>query len=344
MRTTSATSMRSTAKRLGLSVTTVSRAITCAPGVDPATRKRVLAEISAQAVRPARQRRHRPCLGLLLFQAATFVEQYTCGVIEGLLQHADELGIDLTILRVDPLRPGDEGQAARRIIEHRCDGFITLFATAGQAALLQVLGDHHLPLAAFGDDPGVSGIGTIRPDNPGGMRLLMAHLSALGHRRIALLCSSSGSPDHRERAQVWRESLAEDGLDQATIDSLEVAHIPIPLTMRAGWTMADAALRRGLEASAWICSNDETAIGALRRLHEAGIAVPRTLSVAGFDDCRIDDFTIPTLTSVRQPLAEMARRALSLVLAALHADCRQVGSAFVPMTLTVRESTGPTSR
>ena len=89
------------------------------------------------------------------------------------------------------------------------------------------------------------------------------------------------------------------------------------------------------------CSNDEMAIGLIRSLSSAGIRVPRDMSVAGFDDIEISRATQPMLTTVRQPLQEMGRMAVTLLIRVLERHTLDALHVSLGTELIIRESTGP---
>ncbi len=95
--------------------------------------------------------------------------------------------------------------------------------------------------------------------------------------------------------------------------------------------------------TALVAFNDKTAVGALRAAAERGLRVPQDLSIAGFDDSELSRSTTPTLTTVRQPLEEMGRMAVSLLMRTLERHTVDTLHIELATRLVVRDSTGPAS-
>jgi LacI family transcriptional regulator len=114
------------------------------------------------------------------------------------------------------------------------------------------------------------------------------------------------------------------------------------MTPEIGYKPMQALLEKTRAFTAVFCFNDIAAIGAIRALKDAGLAVPGDVSVVGFDDIESAAYTVPSLTTVRQPLAEMGKRGAQILLERI-ADREREWAAEIVMVpeLVVRESTGP---
>ncbi|MFE4923628.1 LacI family DNA-binding transcriptional regulator [Streptomyces sp. NPDC056661] len=170
-------------------------------------------------------------------------------------------------------------------------------------------------------------------------RSVTAHLVQLGHRRIGVIGGPGDWLASQSRIAGHAAALAEAGL------------LPSPGLLRSVEPTAD----RGFEAAgelldlperptALIAFNDRTAVGALRAAYERNLRVPDDLSITGFDDTDLGRSTVPRLTTVRQPLEEMGRMAVSLLMRLLERHTVDTLHVELATHLVPRESTGPAPR
>jgi len=139
------------------------------------------------------------------------------------------------------------------------------------------------------------------------------------------------------RKQAFLRSMQEIGLEADPRLVVEGDH-----TLEGGMAAFTRLLAGPVHPTAVLCSNDMTAIGVMRESHDAGISIPRDLSVIGFDDIRLAQFVIPPLTSVQMSQPELARLAFNALLAEVERDVPAPnGTEYVLKTnLVLRESTG----
>lgn len=134
----------------------------------------------------------------------------------------------------------------------------------------------------------------------------MSQLIEMGHRDIAFITGSLDSPTGIERLSGYKDALAQH-------------HIPLndALIVEGKWNPESGALgvssllSRGETFTALVASNDDMAIGAVKQLHDSGVATPGQVSVIGFDDVSIAPYIIPSLSSVRIPVTEMIKETIS---------------------------------
>ncbi|HZU55791.1 MAG TPA: LacI family DNA-binding transcriptional regulator [Actinocrinis sp.] len=168
-----------------------------------------------------------------------------------------------------------------------------------------------------------------------GARSLTAHLTRLGHRRIGVIAGPDNWLASEARLAGHASALAEAGV----LPSPELVRATEPTT-RHGYQATNALLDLPQRPTALIGFNDKAAVGALTAAAQRGLRVPDDLSIAGFDDIDLAQATSPMLTTVRQPLAEMGRMAVSLLIRLL--DGHRVDALHVELAteLVVRGSTG----
>lgn len=187
----------------------------------------------------------------------------------------------------------------------------------------------------------------ISIDNVVGAQLATRHLVELGHRRIAFVSGSLGSVNRRERHRGFAEAARAAGLssDEATTWTGLDDYADLDA---AGLGRAAAAELLALPPStrptAVLTMNDMAALGVCAGARDAGLTVGRDISVIGFDDMVVAELTTPALTTVRQPLDDMARAAFEHLQRGLSEGAGTGASLLVRPELVVRESTGPAPR
>ncbi len=280
-------------------------------------------------------------LGLLLPQQIDKILEnpYYAQFLQGIGQTCQREGF--TLLLAPPLR----GSMLKTIPFAAVDGFIVsgLESDRGEVTALRQRG---IPFVLVDSEVG-DDAPSIEIDDAEGVRQVIEHLLGLGHRRIAIVAIETGidggyrhwhGPVLR-RMQGVIEGLAAAGL---TPESEGIAVREVACT-REGGAEAFRELWAGAERpTAIVAFSDIIALGVLDAAREAGIDVPRELSVSGFDDLTEASWTTPSLTTVRQPIATKGRLAAEYLVEAIaggeHGGPHQ---QRLDTTLLVRESTGP---
>lgn len=226
----------------------------------------------------------------------------------------------------------DEAIALRGVLETRhCDGIIVLGDMRDQPRLLEDLTSSHVPVVALWQGSALEGVATIDIDNRGGIAAAIDHLVALGHRRFGFI---GGYPhfDIVERQAGFVDHLSALGLQPRVEHVLAASNNPGSgsESFRTLITLPDAP-------TAIVTGTDQVAIGALHAAHALGVAIPDRVSIVGFDDIPITAYTAPPLTTVRQPIGEMAELAVDQAVERPEPGSHRV---FSP-TLVIRQTTGP---
>jgi LacI family transcriptional regulator len=216
------------------------------------------------------------------------------------------------------------------------DGAIVVLPEASSAELELMLSESFPfvvidPLLPLGDR-----IPSVEAAHESGADQMMRHLLGLGHRRIAAITGPPGWVATEARRRGYHGALATAGI--ALDPALEVAS---DFQLEPGAAAAATLLDLPDPPTAIFGFNDAIAIGALRAAHERGLRVPEDLSVAGFDDVEYATIVRPALTTVRQPLAEMGRNAVSLIHRLLEAQRLESLHIELATRLVVRDSTAP---
>ena len=170
----------------------------------------------------------------------------------------------------------------------------------------------------------------VNSDNYGALGQIVTHLADRGRKRIRLLQPEQPSGDFPERARGYHAAIRALGMTPL----VGVLDYPIDDTVIDQQVLIDAP-------DALIAADDQDALALLSRLQRRGLRVPNDIALVGFDDEDFAAETFPSLTTVSQPLGEMARRAALYLLARLAGVERDIYQLVLPNRLIVRESSGP---
>jgi LacI family transcriptional regulator len=162
----------------------------------------------------------------------------------------------------------------------------------------------------------------------------MNHLCALGHRRIGFISGPLNLKSARTRRSAFLQCLNEYELGEGS-GLIAVGNHKIDGGEAAMYDL----LQQKKRPTAVLTSNDLTALGALRAIHRAELRVPEDISVVGFDDIEIGQFTQPPLTTVRLPRVELGRMAFNALQRLLEGESERGGNYRVETYLVVRSST-----
>jgi LacI family transcriptional regulator len=214
------------------------------------------------------------------------------------------------------------------------DGALFLGVFADQVDELRAHAD--IPLVFVDTDaPGAASVGV--DDRLGGW-LAGAHLTGLGHRAHAFVGpDASVTGVVQERHAGWSAALREHGLDLAAMPVLRVTDA----TFEAGRAAAERLLALPEPPTAVFCTADVLAVGLMAGLADAGVRVPRDVSVVGFDDTPECRYVSPALTTVRQDVRAKGRTAVELLHRLVTGDAATPSRTVLPVELVERDSTAP---
>lgn len=322
-------SIHDIARLAGVSVATVSRVANGQADVSDETRERVRRVMNEHGYRvPQRRVADKRVVSV---NVPAVEAQYFASILGGISEALDAAGIDLVL---HPSHSRDS--LAERLAPGSADGAI-LVLPPEPLETLQGLQQTSIPFAVI--DPRVAvdaGIPCVAAANAAGAGAATEHLLDLDHRRIGLITGPRGWAATEERRTGVLAALSEAAL----------LHEP-ELEASGTWTVDDgyqAALKllaQNPRPTAIFAFNDEMAIGALRAAVERGFRVPDDLSIVGFDGVDRAELVTPALTTVRQPLAEMGRVAVSLLLRLLERHRLEALRIELATKLVIRASTAP---
>lgn len=177
---------------------------------------------------------------------------------------------------------------------------------------------------------------TIIADSYQGARLAVRHLAELGHRSIAFITGNERLGSARDRRRGYEDTMREFGLPLRNELVAEGDYM-----QRGGFEAANRLLALRPRPTAFFCANDISALGALSAIRDAGLRVPDDISIVGFDDIPLAAQVHPPLTTVRQPMQQMGRAAVNMLLALIVGLEAPSPTITLPTELVVRSSTCP---
>ncbi|MCW5604242.1 MAG: LacI family DNA-binding transcriptional regulator [Burkholderiales bacterium] len=322
-----------------VSTATVSRALSRPDKVKAHTAARIqeavskLGYVAHGAARALASRRTRtigaviPTLDNAIFANTTHALQKTL----------DDAGYTL-LLASHEFDPATEARATRALIERGIDGLV-LLGTTHDPSVFRAVESHRVPyvltwaLDVTGRHP------CVGFDNRAAAIQLANYLLDLGHREFAMI---SGITANNERAKERRdgtlEALAARG---ARLPASRIVEKPFTLSAgREGLAEVMASGQKGELPTAVICGNDVLAIGAMAECHARGVAIPRQVSITGFDDMEIASLMTPGLTTMHFPTAELGAYAAHHLLSRLAGEDTELRREL-PVELVVRGTTEP---
>jgi len=327
--------IRQVAEAAGVSIATVSRVVNGHADVSQETRQaveRVVRERGYQAT--TRRAGTAPATGLIGVTTPWVLPGYFAEIVSGVSEALYEHGLRTMLC---PTRQSHERETSllERLVSGDADGAV-LVLPEESADELRALAEHGFPFVVV--DPRTEvpdGIAVVCAAHSAGATQATRHLLGLGHRRIGVIGGPRGWVATQERLRGYHAALAGAGVlpDESLVRYSN-------FRLDGGREQAAALLDLPEPPTAVFAFNDGMAIGVLREAAARGLKVPGDLSVVGFDDTVEATVTVPELTTVRQPLAELGRTAVSVLL-------RQLGNRrFEPLRieletrLVTRDSTG----
>jgi DNA-binding LacI/PurR family transcriptional regulator len=325
------------AARAQVSRATVSRVVNGSPRVSPEAKAAVEEAIEALGYIPNHAARtlvtrRTDTIALLVSepQSRVFSDPFFASMARGVSTALSETQFQLVLLLA---QNGPEHDKIARYVQQRLVDGVLLMSLHGPDPLPGVLRRAGVPTVLNGRPTDESDIPYVDADNRGGARAATAHLVASGCRRIVTVTGPQDMPAGIDRYTGYRDALAAAGLrarrkDVATGDFTEAS----------GARAARKLLDTVPDLDGVFAASDAMAVGVLRELQAAGRRVPDDIAVVGFDDAPYAEHTTPPLTTVRQPLEEMARRMCDLLVAQIEGNPAEDQQLVLPTDLVVRES------
>ena len=328
--------IRDVAEEAGVSVATVSRVLNGSDNVRESTRAQVLEAAHALEYHPSETARNLRAqkthtVGVLL---PNMHGEFFAQVTQGLDRRARENGHHLLVSNSHT--DESEAESVIRSLLGRVDGLIILWPRL-TVHFLESLIPERLPVVLLNTTSGQSRFESFSFNNRDGAYTAVQHLAEHGHERVAVLTGGPENFDAQERLAGYRAAVDDFGL--AADSALELQG---DFTRETGRDMIETLLNLHPRPTALFASNDSMAFGALRGLHEAGIAVPDDMALVGFDDIPTAAYVTPPLTTVHAPTQELGEQAMDHLLARIH-DETPPSHQTLDTTLVTRRSCGCSS-
>lgn len=333
--------IKEVAREANVSIATVSRVLNGKDKVKNSTRIRIQETINKMNFSPDQAARsmtmkETKTIGLVVPKLANEYWALQSDVIQEALWAK---GYTLIICPTD-LNANKEAAFLKMFLERNVDGIIYGYTNLDNDTdqeierQLKRIKLQNIPIISLTD--GLTGVNCVLSDDLQGGTDAVKHLISLGHRRIGYI----GSPlSARELGYHNALMLHKIPVDEEIIVRADNAFIQPSFF---GYETVKSLLSRGAHFTALFCANDLIAVGAIKSLEEAGIDVPRQVSVVGFDDISIAKLYRPTLTTVHKPIAEMGRNAVDILFALIQSKDSKLyiqKKIVLPMQIIEREST-----
>ena len=307
-RQSSAPTIADVARLAGVSPMTVSRVINGETNVRDTTREAVNAAIqqlnyapnpAARSLAGAEQIR----IGLLYSNpSAAYLSEFLVGGLE----QASRADVQLVIEKCD-VGP-HEVEVARRLVASGVDGVILPPPLCDAADVIAALAESGTPVVAVASSQPADPVNAVSIDDYQAAFDMARHVARLGHRRIGFIIGNPNQSASLRRLEGYRAAL-----DAAGLEADEALVQQGMFTYRSGLDAAERLLDLADVPTAIFASNDDMAAATVAAAHRRGLDVPGDLTVCGFDDTALATTIWPELTTIRQPIAEMSREAVDLL-------------------------------
>lgn len=322
------------ARAAGVSYATVSRVLNDEPYVKPETRERVTAALHQMGYVANRQARslrtgRSGMIGLLVRDLGT---GYIGQIISGI--DAEIADTDFEMLLFTTHHQASEPEYVANFVGGMADGLV-LVLPQNIEAYSELLNQRRYPHVIV-DYKGVDKGPAVGADNLNGAIIAVNYLASLGHRRIGFITGDMSLTSAVDRLDGFRQAIAAHGLmDDPALVVEGNYHQP------SGYSGAQTLLALPERPTAIFAANDAMAIGAMDAIRDAGLRIPGDVSVIGFDDTPQAAGVSPALTTIRQPLEEMGRQGLQMLLTYIEDPERPFEYRELPTELVVRDSCRP---
>ena len=331
--------IRDVARRLNLSITTVSRALDGYSDVSEGTRQLVtqvaheMGYVPNQAARQLRRRRSDSIGYILPADRPRFSDPFFAEFVAGLGDEAALHGFDLLVSSAPPGSPAEQQAYERWTQSRKVDG-IVLNRMHLSDWRVQYLAQIHFPFVTLERSLDPFDYPSVEVNGRRWFRALMEHLIALGHRRIAYIGAQPELKIQADRLEGYQEGLQAHGL------ALEPEWlVESDLTTSGGYLAGERLLKLANPPTAIACVDDMTAIGVLHAARELGRGVGQDLAVAGFDGIEGFEHTQPPLTTINQPVYQIASRLVQMLADQIAGRPLPQAQVQIEPTLEIRQST-----
>jgi DNA-binding LacI/PurR family transcriptional regulator len=302
-------SIKDIARLAHVSHSTVSRALRDSALVNPQTRELIHELANRHGYRPSLVGRSLVTRQTMTIGCAvtSISDPFAGPVVNGIEDIANQHGYSV-LLANSSADPARELQAVRSFQERRVDGVLVAVSRVG-ALYAPQLAELQIPIVLINNQSAGEYLYSVAIENVTESRRLVHHLISLGHKRVGYIGDKLGFHSDVERLAGYRSALEEAGIE---FDPGYVVHGDSH--PEGGLTAMNKLLEVSPRPTAVFCYNDLTALGAYGALAAKGLSIPDDISIVGFDDLFFSRYLRPALTTIRQPMLEMGRLAMSMLL------------------------------
>ena len=325
--------IRDVSRLAGVSIKTVSRVINDQQYVSADKRSRVLATMAEIGFQPSQAAR--ALAGHRSHQIALICDNpnpwYVYEVQAGVRERCGDDNVRMIAQPYDRLSPSLLEEIVALIDQAHPDGLILTPPACDDRRVIDELERRRIPFVRLQPGARISAAPAVMIDNEQAAFDMTAYLIGTGHRRIGFIVGERTYAASGQRLAGYLRALAEAGIESDP-DYIRQGQYDF----ESGRLAAERLLDLDAPPTAIFAASDDMAAGVLVAAHRRKIAVPETLSVAGFDDSPLSECVWPALTTVRQPLRHLAMEAADMLLSKSESEARSF-----PHALIVRESSAP---
>jgi LacI family transcriptional regulator len=329
--------IRAVAHRAGVSIATVSRVINKVSTVDPKLVERVQRAVLELRYTPNTQARglvsgRSRMIGLIVSEITNpFFPELIQNFEDSAVRRGYEILIGSTNYSTERMT-----QCVRRMLERKVEG-VAVMTFGMDEDLLQELSQLGIPVVSVGATQKLDLATSLVVDYSQGIEEAVQHLAVLGHRKICFIAGPLKVRSAKLRERAFVAAMERIGVKVSPDSIVEGDH-----TMEGGFAAAENLFQRAEIPTAIVCSNDMTAIGVLHAVSDRGMRVPENISIIGFDDIHMAQFTVPPLTSIRMAGSDLATAALDALLATIQGAASESVNTKprIPTRLIVRQTSG----
>jgi len=331
--------LKDIARRVGKSITTVSRALNGYDDVNSETKRKIEEVAKEMGYKPniVAQRLQKQKADTIGFIIPTFGPRFSdpffSEFLAGVGNKASDLGFDLLVSTQPPGEKEHEAYS-KMMNSRRVDGFIIVRTRSDDNRIKELL-KRNFPFTVFGRTEDNNSYPYIDEDGAYGMRLIANHLVKLGHTKIGCI-----SPDPKLMFTSTRIKGLKEGLASHNIHINDSRFKIGDLTQRGGYVQCKELLNEPDPPTAIVACNDLMAFGAISAAQDMGLEVGVDVTITGFDDIPLAEFSHPPLTTVHQPIYKIGGLVCEMLIKIIEGQKLEEEHILLKPTLIIRESSG----
>lgn len=324
------------AKIANVSHTTVSRALNDSPLINEATKERIRAI--------ARELNYTPNVNA---RSLVLHRSYNIGLFFSTLDSGTSAGFFYDAVRGVNCRIKGQYNLVVKAIEDYSDfhsiseksfdGIIVMSQSADDNTFIEAIIEKGIPQVVLNRNVTYPGVHNILTDDYTGAFNMVKYLIDQGHERIAIIEGKKGFQSTKERSNGYLDAMREHDLPVMDEQIVRGSY-----SLESGFEAMQQLLKLDHPPTAVFCSNDDTAVGAIKAVQEAGLVIPDDISIAGFDDSLFSRFITPALTTVKRPIEQISKAGADKLIEMIEKPKASSvpGSSYFHTEMIIRQSVG----